>query len=171
MSAVDDALERVFQVTTALADAMTDDLAGRGLSRARATVLARLQGAGSTNQGTLARELDVSPRNVTGLVDGLEAAGLVERLPHPADRRAILVTLTDDGTTAAEALADDERRLARFLFADRPAPEIARLVGDLDEILRRFEDPGFTSLRRAALDRWPLHSNATPLNSSDQLNS
>jgi DNA-binding MarR family transcriptional regulator len=62
-------------------------------------------------------------RNITGLVDGIEAAGLVERAPHLSDRRAILLTLTDDGATAVTALANDERRLARYLFADRPAPE------------------------------------------------
>jgi DNA-binding MarR family transcriptional regulator len=111
---------------------------------------------GPTNQGTLARELGVSPRNITGLVDGLEAAGLVERAPHPHDRRPTLVTLTDDGSHAATTLADDERELARFLFADRPAPELARLVDDLDGLLRRFDDPAFATLRRSALERWSL---------------
>ena len=156
MVRADEALERLFQVTVVLADAMADDLVDRGLTRARATVLARLHRVGPTNQRTLARELRVSPRNITGLVDGLEAAGLVERAPHPADRRAILVTLTDDGTKAATALADDERRLARFLFADRRAPEVARVVEDLERLLPRLDDPAFTALRRLALDRWPL---------------
>jgi DNA-binding MarR family transcriptional regulator len=158
MRAVDAALERLFRLTVTLADAMADDLASRGLTRARATVLARLHRVGPTNQRTLARELDVSPRNITGLVDALEAAGLVERAPHPQDRRAILVTLTGKGTTAAAALADDERHLARFLFADRSVSEVARLVGDLDALLGRFDEPAFAELRRAALDRWPLPS-------------
>jgi DNA-binding MarR family transcriptional regulator len=158
MARADEALERLFQVTVALSDAMADDLADRDLTRARATVIARLHRAGPTNQGTLARELQVSPRNITGLVDGLEAAGLVERAPHPSDRRATLVTLTDDGTNAAIALANDERELARFLFADRPAPELARVVDELDVLLRRLDDPAFATLRRSALDRWPLQS-------------
>jgi DNA-binding MarR family transcriptional regulator len=156
MTLADEALERLFRVTVALADAMADDLADRGLTRARATVLARLHRVGPTNQRTLALELRVSPRNITGLVDGLEAAGLVVRAPHPRDRRATLVTITDAGTDAATALADDERALARFLFTDRPAPELARLVDGLDGLLRRLDDPAFATLRRSALDRWPL---------------
>jgi DNA-binding MarR family transcriptional regulator len=45
----------------------------------------------------LGEELGVTPRNVTKLVDELEAEGLVRRLPHPSDRRATLVELTRKG--------------------------------------------------------------------------
>jgi DNA-binding MarR family transcriptional regulator len=34
---------------------------------------------------------------VTSLVDGLEERGIVERQAHPADRRAKIIALTDDG--------------------------------------------------------------------------
>jgi DNA-binding MarR family transcriptional regulator len=45
----------------------------------------------------LGEELGVTPRNVTKLVDELEAEGLVRRLPHPSDRRATLIELTERG--------------------------------------------------------------------------
>jgi DNA-binding MarR family transcriptional regulator len=45
----------------------------------------------------IGEELGVTPRNVTKLVDELEAEGLVRRLPHPSDRRAILIDLTEVG--------------------------------------------------------------------------
>jgi DNA-binding MarR family transcriptional regulator len=45
----------------------------------------------------LGEELGVTPRNVTKLVDELEAEGLVRRLPHPSDRRATLIELTKKG--------------------------------------------------------------------------
>ncbi|MGH7777176.1 MAG: MarR family winged helix-turn-helix transcriptional regulator [Candidatus Dormibacterales bacterium] len=51
----------------------------------------------ATPAGELAGALDVSPRNVTGLVDHLEADGLVRRIGDPADRRAVLVELTPAG--------------------------------------------------------------------------
>ena len=41
-------------------------------------------------------ELGVTPRNVTKLVDELEAEDLVRRLPHPSDQRATLVELMMD---------------------------------------------------------------------------
>lgn len=72
-------------------------LDGHGLSEGRLSVLWRLQGEGSTTLGELASSLDVSPRNITGLTDSLEEAGLVERYPDPDDRRATRVRLTAAG--------------------------------------------------------------------------
>jgi DNA-binding MarR family transcriptional regulator len=40
-------------------------------------------------------------RNVTGLVDALQADGFVMRSPHPTDQRTTLVTLTEQGGAAA----------------------------------------------------------------------
>jgi MarR family transcriptional regulator, lower aerobic nicotinate degradation pathway regulator len=45
----------------------------------------------------LARLLGLDKSSVTGLVDRAERRGLVARVPSAADRRAVLVTLTDEG--------------------------------------------------------------------------
>jgi|SRR6266545_400152 len=149
------ALERLFRLTTIMADAMAEDLAARGLTQARATLMAQLHRAGPSNQRKLAEALRVTPRNITGLVDALESAGLVARAPHPNDRRATLVSLTDAGARAAKALADDQHALARFLFAGDSDRDLARLAEALDRVLARLDGPNFASLRRTALDRWP----------------
>lgn len=52
----------------------------------------------------LAGMLNVSPRNVTGLIDNLERDGLVVRVPDPADRRLVLARLTDRGRQRIDAL-------------------------------------------------------------------
>lgn len=44
------------------------------------------------------------PRNVTGLLDALTDKGYVARQPHPTDRRATLVSLTDHGRTTIAKL-------------------------------------------------------------------
>ncbi len=67
------------------------------LSEGRMTVLWRLRVKGSVTLGDLAESLDVSPRNITGLVDHLERDALVERFPDPEDRRAIRVRLAPAG--------------------------------------------------------------------------
>lgn len=67
------------------------------LSEGRLGLLWRLRFVGSTTLGELAESLDVSPRNITGLVDHLEHDGLVERFPDPDDRRAIRVRLAPAG--------------------------------------------------------------------------
>jgi DNA-binding MarR family transcriptional regulator len=67
------------------------------LSESRMGVLWRLRHKGSLTLGDLALQLDVSPRNITGLVDHLEKDHLVERFPDADDRRAIRVRLAPAG--------------------------------------------------------------------------
>ena len=70
-----------------------------GLSEGRLSLLFVLRrfGAHGISLGRLAELQRVSPRNVTGLIDNLEKAGLVERIPDPADRRSIKARLTAAG--------------------------------------------------------------------------
>jgi DNA-binding MarR family transcriptional regulator len=47
--------------------------------------------------GELARRAELTSGAMTSRLDALEKAGLVRRLPDPADRRSVLVELTDEG--------------------------------------------------------------------------
>jgi hypothetical protein len=76
-----------FELSVLLADGMDRGLAEQGLTRPRAEVIWRLQRGGPATQRELSEALRCSPRNVTGLVDALEAAGLVTRSAHPTDGR------------------------------------------------------------------------------------
>jgi DNA-binding MarR family transcriptional regulator len=67
------------------------------MSEGRLGVLWRLRVKGSSTLGELAESLDVSPRNITGLVDHLEKDALVERFDDPEDRRATRVRLAPAG--------------------------------------------------------------------------
>jgi DNA-binding MarR family transcriptional regulator len=82
-------------------DLMERRLGELGLTPARAEVLWLLNRGGPLTQRQLSQTLRCTPRNVTGLVDPLEAAGFATRNPHPTDRRATLVTLTDHGRAVA----------------------------------------------------------------------
>jgi DNA-binding MarR family transcriptional regulator len=150
-----DALSRLFELTVLMAEAMEHDLGERGLTRARATLVAYLYRGGPMRQRELAEALRVSARNVTGLLDGLEATGFVARTNHPTDRRATLVTLTKHGTAVAEAMQTDEDHLAHFLFADVPVGEVGDFAATVDRLIARLRDPAFATLRRDALKRWP----------------
>lgn len=61
---------------------------GTGLTRAQWQVLKEIYVREGLNQGALAEFLEVEPITVGRLVDRLEQAGLIERRPHPSDRRA-----------------------------------------------------------------------------------
>ena len=135
---VEIAVERVFELAVRLGDAMERGLAERGLSVARAELLWRLLRLGPRTQRELSQDLRCTPRNVTGLVDALEGSGLVVRRPHPTDRRATLVALTDAGSQLAATMDAGYQGAAGELFDDFDADELGAFVVGLDRVLGRI---------------------------------
>ncbi|TQF85638.1 MarR family transcriptional regulator [Elioraea sp. Yellowstone] len=64
-----------------------------GLTRAQWQVLAHLARNEGIHQGGLAEILELEPISLGRILDRLQAAGLVERRPHPKDRRVWLLFL------------------------------------------------------------------------------
>ena len=95
---------------------------GPASTRARTHLLWELHRLGPSTQQALAETLKVSPRNVTGLVDALESHGYLERRPHPTDRRALLVTLTDLGSQTMARMAADREQAAAQLLSTSATP-------------------------------------------------
>ena len=136
------ALERLFELALLLSDGMERGLAERGLSRSRAELLWRLRARSPMTQRELSQELRCTPRNVTDLVDALERAGLVARGPHPTDRRATLVRLTEQGNAAAARMQAEYRQFAAELFRDVSPAELASFVRVVNHTLGRLREPG-----------------------------
>ena len=88
-----------------LMDRWTDT---HGLSEGRLHVLFQLKAAPERRLplGELADRLEVTPRNVTGLIDRLERDGLVERIDDPDDRRMTYARLTHEGARKLDGLRD-----------------------------------------------------------------
>ncbi|WP_043687191.1 MarR family winged helix-turn-helix transcriptional regulator [Streptomyces xylophagus] len=82
----------------------------------------------------LAQKLKCEPSNVTGIVDRLEARGLVERRPDPADRRVKLAAATDEGRRVARSLRES-LRFAREPLAGLSDEERLALRGLLRRML------------------------------------
>jgi DNA-binding MarR family transcriptional regulator len=91
-------------------------------------------------QHVLSQALRCTPRNVTDLVDALEAAGLVSRGPHPTDRRATLVSLTEAGDAAAARMQADYQNLARALFFDLSGADLTTFASVIDQTLSRLRE-------------------------------
>src|SRR5262249_27509713 len=134
------ALERLYELAVRLVDGMEQGLGKQGLTRARAELIWRLHGQGPTTQRALSRVLECTPRNVTSLVDALEAVGLVMRRPHPTDRRATLVALTEQGERAAATWQSSYYELGQVLFAHLSAGELARFATTVEALLQRLRD-------------------------------
>jgi DNA-binding MarR family transcriptional regulator len=135
---LDVAVEQLFELAVLLGDAMGRGLAERGLTLPRAELLWRLQRRGPATQRELSEDLRCTPRNVTGLVDALETAGLAERRPHPTDRRATLVTLTESGSKVAATMDAGYQTTGRELFDGFGEDELLAFVSGMDRVLGRI---------------------------------
>jgi DNA-binding MarR family transcriptional regulator len=94
-----------------------------GLTPVQARLLCVLA-AGPRGMADLARCCGVEKAALTGLVDRAERRGLAKRVPVPGDRRALRVTLTDDGrrsaaTFHAEVTAELSKLLSPLAPRDR----------------------------------------------------
>ncbi|WP_055701182.1 MULTISPECIES: MarR family winged helix-turn-helix transcriptional regulator [Streptomyces] len=83
----------------------------------------------------LAQRLEVVPRAVTSLVDGLESGGLVRRVPDPSNRRVIRIELTDAGQDALKKLRSARRAAAEDILAPLTAEQREVLGGLLSALV------------------------------------
>ena len=133
------ALDKVLHLSTLVATDLARFEQDSGLTSPRIHLLWTLGHSGPSTQQALATALDVTPRNVTRLVDGLVASGHVTREAHPTDRRATLVTPTERGRQTIRDLGDSHDDLAKQLFGAVPARRLAAFVTTLDETIATFE--------------------------------
>jgi DNA-binding MarR family transcriptional regulator len=121
-------LDRLLEISVLFQKDMARAFDGTPLTVARTRVLWELQHSGPSTQHALAMSLGVSPRNITGLVDALEAGGYVVRSPHPSDRRATIVSLAASARRMMSEMQREHADLSAELLgavdaADRPALE------------------------------------------------
>jgi DNA-binding MarR family transcriptional regulator len=88
-----------------------------GLPHAALIAIDILIRTGPTGADTLARTARVQPQTMSRTLERMERDGLVERSPHPADRRRRIVTVTDHGREAWATA----RHIERDVLPDDPA--------------------------------------------------
>ena len=113
-----------------------------GMTRAQWIVLARLERQEGMTQAEMAEILEIQPISLVRLIDRLCEHGLVERRPHPRDRRANRLYLTAKGRATLLRLAPLGREVATEVLAGLGEGGAADLLGKLT-LLRN-------NIRRAA---------------------
>lgn len=93
------------------------ELGGVGLHPGQEHLLAQLWLEDGRTQADLADVLGVEPPTVTKMIGRLEAAGFVVRHPHPDDRRATQVWLTEAGWAVRRDVQRALTRVARRVTA------------------------------------------------------
>ncbi len=113
-----------------------------GVSFARMKLLGALHRGGPRIMSELSEELGVTARNITTLVDALEAEGLVQRVPHATDRRATVIELTTTGARYGRQMASGSHMAAiAELFRSLSGTEQQQLL----EVITKLQ--GFLAAR------------------------
>ncbi len=104
---------------------------------------------GPMHSAALAEAMGLHPSNATRTCDRLVALGLLDRRDNPADRRHLLLTLTEDGRKMVRSVTNRRRRAIREILGRMPADDRQQLVA------------AFTAFARAAgetteSDLWAL---------------
>lgn len=98
-------------------------------------VLAILDGAGGPlTPSTIAERAVVTSASVTSLLDTLERRQLLARRPHPADRRKVLVELTDEGRAVVDRFLPGAHRLETEVLAALTVSERRQLLALLAKV-------------------------------------
>src|SRR5580704_103405 len=100
-----------------------------GMTLGRCAVLMQLAQHEKPNQAALARILDIRPITLVRLLDRLEAAGFVERIPDPDDRRAHVLALTAKALPIIESIRALNRKTCNDLHLGISEAEASLLRG------------------------------------------
>ncbi len=122
-----------------------------GMTRAQWGVLLRLDRREGMTQAEMADALEIQPISLVRLVDRLCEQKLVERRPHPSDRRANRLYLTPKGRATLERLAPPGRQISGDVLAGFEEKEIRQMLQQLLRIKDNIRAaPEADSVRRAA---------------------
>jgi DNA-binding MarR family transcriptional regulator len=139
-------LSRITRLARHLDRARRQAFAAHDLETWEFDVLAALRRAGKPYElspGRLLRETLVTSGTMTNRVDRLAARGLVRRAPDPADRRGVLVQLTDSGRTRVDAALSALLTNERALLTGLGAADRKRLAGLLRALVRPFDEDAY----------------------------
>ena len=99
------------------------------LTLPESSALTRLDRGGPATSSALARLEQISPQSMGATLSALEARGLVERRPDPADGRRVVISLSEAGL---QALRDKRNarieQLARALSSGFTRSELQQLM-------------------------------------------
>ena len=95
---------------------------------------------GTTNLIKLAKALDVTPSNVTVIVNRLVTQELVSREENPEDRRAYILSMTKKGTALIEGLQESGVKRTVSVLNKLSAKELEALQTGFRALVREVED-------------------------------
>ncbi len=122
------------RATADVQTALETHFARYGLSMGKFTLLMQLSQVDGLTPSECATRSGVTRATITGLLDGLERDGLVERQSDASDRRMLRVHLTDQGRTLLERMLPDHFCRTTGLMAHLTSSEKKTLIKLLEKV-------------------------------------
>jgi DNA-binding MarR family transcriptional regulator len=108
------------------------------MPQAAATALAVIEGAETAlTPSQISERMLVASATLTATLDLLESRGWIVRLPNAADRRSVLVEVTEAGRAATDRLLPGVRVVEREVMSTLTERERQQLLRLLDKVLAR----------------------------------
>lgn len=117
----------------------------QGMTRAQWGALIRLDRQEGMTQAEMAESLEIKPISAARLIDRLCNQNLVERQPHPADRRANRLFLTAKGRATLERFVPLGRDIAASVLGSLSETEAQRFLDTLLRIKGNLRQAGASS--------------------------
>ena len=124
-----------------------------GLEEYEYATLHFLGGCGPDHRATpseIAAWQQMSPSGITGRLDGLEKRGFIRRLPSPADRRKVIVELTEEGRRAWLGTFDPQTNEEEKVLAALDPDEREQFDRLLRKMMRAVDQPGLLKTPKSA---------------------
>jgi len=139
---------RIYRVSRIMGDRMEKEYQRYGIGRGEFDVLATLRRSGAPytlSPRQLSATLMLTTGGMTGRLDKLEKAGLLERSPDPGDRRGLRVTLTEKGLDVIDRAVGSGLVLQQAAVDGLTPEEAELLAGLLRRLMAATEAGGRTA--------------------------
>ena len=113
---------------------VAEALAAEGMKMWHHVVLSAVRDLGPVAQADLGRGVRLDPKDLVGILNDLQSAGLVVREPDPKDRRKNAVSLTDEGARLLKRCEKAAREANDTLLAPLSSAERDRFTALLIRI-------------------------------------
>ena len=139
---VEGIVDRISGLSRRIHRTLDETLREVGLDSSEYKALGALAQVGApyhSTPGKLSRRMELSSGAITNRLDRLEEAGLVRRLPDPADRRGVVVELTEKGRDTYQSAVGVQAKKEELITAALTDREKQQLNALLRRLMVEFE--------------------------------
>lgn len=129
---------RIREINSLANAKIAEALASSGLTMPQITAIRLVAHAGKLTMSQICQEMNASPSTVAGIIDRLEAAGIVERQRSEDDRRVIFVHLAAQGSEKAMFARRTMDTCFSKAFESLSEGELTSIEQGLDTVLQSF---------------------------------